>query len=810
MLTKKKGVSDQAYIFGDEPHSFDSFYEDTQRTRLKQNVFDRYYEVNKNRILTQLLYANEIAQKAGKKAFITTPGIGCGYFAGDYRTEVAGQHGLFSRVVQKLLHEHCHQLPNIQCVYYDYYQTAPGYPEPPAFFCKFGNIMFGSAAGSQTRLGPLAPNFAFGNVHSELRDLKLENSLRFDLQAADFASYPINEGLALNNTSDEAAKGRVTSAPQTILGIPGVYLHDNDRVLYRSEYINDNTGEKFLGLTKYDRAFVVRDPQKSKEGEWLKEILPQCKFLPMEPHKLFSALSQPATYQNTILTFPSYVFSNEQPPQKIHPGTIYFQSDSCTFIDLNGRQQVYDIRNYNLWCDQNNLSPTDREGYLYLELTKNYFIPKCICLPQPDGTNFFKKGGFFFYMHDGKMLCGDTFYSQEKESILPDNLDWQTQKSEVQSMILQLLVSHHAIQPTVNFEISGYIFVAEPGKPLWALEKTSPIQNQQIHQPPVFIPVPQPSSQPPVFTGGTPTHQQSSNHPGSAGRGRGRGNQPRNNPTPGGRGQPSIPSAPNNQTPSGRGQHPGTQTPAPAQNQPPILVNKEEISFFNKLARNFFSLFPQSFLTLLALAIGLLIAACWPLLSPSAAPILVGIAAFTFLAGLIALPILMYTGYQAWANRQNQSPSFGAYLKQWFSSEKSILYISLTTLALIAAALLLTFAFSVFPLAFAPLFDAMKVFFSFTGLDSAGLEVLANVFTGLFLSTMPLLIPALVHFVNNVLADQKEENQSAVMPDQSLNNLGANVGQQLPKPPFASGAVQLGNTANTGRPPSLQNPSKTS
>ncbi|MDZ4152182.1 hypothetical protein [Methylicorpusculum sp.] len=79
---------------------------------------ERYYQLYQCRLLPLLLHANAVTGAAGKQAFITVPGLGCGQFAGKF----IGRLGvLLQQTLLRLLRRHHGQLGNIRAVYFDPY-----------------------------------------------------------------------------------------------------------------------------------------------------------------------------------------------------------------------------------------------------------------------------------------------------------------------------------------------------------------------------------------------------------------------------------------------------------------------------------------------------------------------------------------------------------------------------------------------------------------------------------------------------------------------------------------------------------------
>lgn len=172
---------------------------------------DRYYELYKRRLLPLLLYANELAETNGKRAFITVPGLGCGQFAGKF----IGQLGeMLQSVLLRLLSEYRNQLGNVRAVYFDPYNEC----ENARF--EIGRLSFmvrPLTQGNQNK-----PQLCEPCKYEEPGDDFSQCQL-FSVVAWDHVSWPGNDFYIGSRATDDGVKAAATSSMEAMTGFTGRY-----------------------------------------------------------------------------------------------------------------------------------------------------------------------------------------------------------------------------------------------------------------------------------------------------------------------------------------------------------------------------------------------------------------------------------------------------------------------------------------------------------------------------------------------------------------------------------------------------------
>jgi hypothetical protein len=172
---------------------------------------ERYYQLYQRRLLPLLLYANAIAGAAGKQAFITVPGVGCGQFAGKFMGRLGER---LEQVVLRLLHQHHDQLGNIRAVYFDPYQECGNQR------FEIGHLSFlvrPLTHGNQDK-----PQLCSPEAYQEAGD-DFRQCLLFSVVAWDHVSWPGNDFYIGSRATDDGVKAAATSSMATMTGIEGRY-----------------------------------------------------------------------------------------------------------------------------------------------------------------------------------------------------------------------------------------------------------------------------------------------------------------------------------------------------------------------------------------------------------------------------------------------------------------------------------------------------------------------------------------------------------------------------------------------------------
>jgi hypothetical protein len=176
--------------------------------RIDPASYEALYE---RRLLPLFLYANEQAEQAGSKAFITLPGLGCGQFAGPFMGQM-GEH--LKSALHTILQQHAERLPHLRAVYFDPYQECRNERH------QFGHLSFivrpllqGNPDKPQ-----LCPPTAYGEPEDNFSDCQL-----FSVVAWDHVSWPGNDFYGGSRCTDDGVKAAATDSMRQITGIAGHY-----------------------------------------------------------------------------------------------------------------------------------------------------------------------------------------------------------------------------------------------------------------------------------------------------------------------------------------------------------------------------------------------------------------------------------------------------------------------------------------------------------------------------------------------------------------------------------------------------------
>jgi hypothetical protein len=172
---------------------------------------EAYYKHYERKILPVLLQANTVDEENG--AVVTIPGIGCGYFSGDFE----GTEARVFNMLQRISEENQSDLQNIKAIVFD-----PNFEDAVENQrMEIGGISLISHAGH------------FGADNSQLRHPsfhgdEFETSTLVKIVAGDHLSYPGNDWAKLSRWSDEGTIGASTDLYQKITGVEGHYDLDRD------------------------------------------------------------------------------------------------------------------------------------------------------------------------------------------------------------------------------------------------------------------------------------------------------------------------------------------------------------------------------------------------------------------------------------------------------------------------------------------------------------------------------------------------------------------------------------------------------
>ena len=180
----------------------------TQDSQINPIGYQALYE---RRLLPLLVYANNQAKLANKKAFITIPGLGCGQFAGPFTGQL-GSH--LKDALVALLQKHADKLPYVKAVYYD------PYTECQNERLEFDTVSFlvrPLAQGNQEK-----PQLCKPSHYAEAGD-DYNDCLLFSVVAWDHVSWPGNDFYGGSRNTDDGVKAAATNSMEVMTGIEGQY-----------------------------------------------------------------------------------------------------------------------------------------------------------------------------------------------------------------------------------------------------------------------------------------------------------------------------------------------------------------------------------------------------------------------------------------------------------------------------------------------------------------------------------------------------------------------------------------------------------
>lgn len=208
--------------------------------------FDKFYNLYEQRLLPLLVYANDAAKRENRRAFLTIPAIGCGYFAGEFRGQKINNKTLqtyVAEVLEELLSKHLPHLSNIQAVYYDPYEEGHVAAETKII----GNTDF-IINPLLNKKGTGKPQLCKPEEYGEkYRDAKF-----FSIVAYDHFSWPGNDFYAGARKTDDGVKAAATDLMAVITKVLGEYngqacaykplqkgMRDYNHVINKNKNINE-------------------------------------------------------------------------------------------------------------------------------------------------------------------------------------------------------------------------------------------------------------------------------------------------------------------------------------------------------------------------------------------------------------------------------------------------------------------------------------------------------------------------------------------------------------------------------------------
>jgi len=177
-----------------------------------------YFELYERRLFPCFQYANDCAEKTGRGALITIPGLGCGQFAGRFQGTLGA---MLSNVLKQILETHGHKWPRIRIVYFDAFKEGTSSRE----VIKGTNIDYIvqplGKSGSNGRCQLCPPQDYEGAVGGEADDFSGLDL--FSVVAWDHVSWPGNDYWAGSRETDDGVKAAATDSMYKLSGVEGSY-----------------------------------------------------------------------------------------------------------------------------------------------------------------------------------------------------------------------------------------------------------------------------------------------------------------------------------------------------------------------------------------------------------------------------------------------------------------------------------------------------------------------------------------------------------------------------------------------------------
>lgn len=170
----------------------------------------KYNALVERRLWPLLSYANDSAGKAGEKALVVMPGIGCGAFAGDYRGHMGS---MLNAALKAMLEKHAQDMSHIAGVYFD-----------PFNECAEEDAQFGAVKYRvrPSALFPGRPQLSHPSVFGDKGD-DFSRCRLYKMVAWDHASLPGNDFYIMSRQTDDGVTAAATDAIRTVTGVTGAY-----------------------------------------------------------------------------------------------------------------------------------------------------------------------------------------------------------------------------------------------------------------------------------------------------------------------------------------------------------------------------------------------------------------------------------------------------------------------------------------------------------------------------------------------------------------------------------------------------------
>ena len=190
---------------------------------------EKYEQAIEDRILPVLRHFNDSCRDLEKKAFVTLPGLGCGYFAGGQAAQSLVSMA-FIKALGNILEKHSADLSSISGVCFD--DFGGNYKAAPK---KYGSIDFIIGKGHQEgRIAQLMDPAEYG----------YKGSVLCNIAAWDHMAKEGNEGNraeCIDRQSDDPAKAKASNFLIQLYGLKEGEHYDKD-------YLEETNGKKYAGI----------------------------------------------------------------------------------------------------------------------------------------------------------------------------------------------------------------------------------------------------------------------------------------------------------------------------------------------------------------------------------------------------------------------------------------------------------------------------------------------------------------------------------------------------------------------------------
>lgn len=177
---------------------------------------ERYFQVYRRRLLPCFQHVNEAAREAGKRAFITVPGLGCGQFAGPFRGRLGKT---LSATLARILKEEGKVWLHISAVYFDAFdEDEVGRESIHGIEFITQPLRLSGSSGKSQLCKPPSYEGAAGASLDNFKDCEL-----FSFVAWDHVSWPGNDYWVGSRATDDGVKAAATDTMFKITGVEGKY-----------------------------------------------------------------------------------------------------------------------------------------------------------------------------------------------------------------------------------------------------------------------------------------------------------------------------------------------------------------------------------------------------------------------------------------------------------------------------------------------------------------------------------------------------------------------------------------------------------